>query len=122
MAGQGICGLVCQSLNRMKEDFIGKWKIVEMEQWDQDYVDMEEPGHITFKKGGSGGFHFGCVDASLDWRYEASIDRADFTFDGCDEGDQVSGRGWAKIEGKQMVGQIVFHLGDESGFKASKGK
>ena len=106
----------------MKEDFIGKWKIVEMEQWDQDYVDMEEPGHITFKKGGSGSFHLGCVDASLGWRYEASIDRADFTFDGCDEGDQVNGRGWAKFEGKQMVGQILFHLGDESGYKASKGK
>jgi hypothetical protein len=106
----------------MKEEVIGKWKIVEMEQWDQDYVDMEEPGHITFNKGGSGGLHFGCVDASLDWRYEASIAQADFTFDGCDEGDQVNGRGWAKIKGKQMVGQIVFHLGDQSGFKASKGK
>jgi hypothetical protein len=102
--------------------FVGKWRIVEMEQWDQDYVDMEEPGHVTFKKGGSGGFHFGCVDATLDWRYDASIDRVDFTFEGSDEGDQVNGRGWAKIEGKQLVGQIAFHLGDESGFKARKGK
>jgi hypothetical protein len=83
---------------------------------------MEEPGHITFKKGGSGGFHFGCVNASLDWRCDPGADRVDFTFEGNDEMDPVSGRGWAKIEGKQMVGQIVFHLGDESGFKASKGK
>jgi len=58
--------------------------------------------------------------AALDWRYDASIDRVDFTFDGSDEGDQVSGRGWAKTEGKQLVGQIVFHLGDESAFKAKK--
>jgi hypothetical protein len=106
----------------MKEEVIGKWKIVEMEQWDQDYVDMEEPGHITLKKGGSGSFHFGCVEASLDCSYQASIDRVDFTFDGCDEGDQVTGRGWAKIERKQLVGQIVFHLGDESGFRARKGR
>jgi hypothetical protein len=48
------------------------------------------------------------------------IDRVDFTFDGSDEGDQVSGRGWAKIDGKQMNGQIVFHLDEESGFKAKK--
>jgi hypothetical protein len=27
-----------------------------MEQWDLDYIDMEEAGHITFKKDGSGGF------------------------------------------------------------------
>ena len=112
--------MVGKSLNPMKSAFIGRWKITEMEQWDQDYVDMEESGNIAFEKGGSGGFHFGCVEVSLDWRYDASIDRVDFTFEGSDEGDPVSGRGWAKIEGKQLVGQIVFHLGDESGFKARK--
>jgi hypothetical protein len=106
----------------MKTTFVGKWRFIEMEQWDSEYIDMEEPGRITFENGGSGGFHFGCVEATLDWRYDKSIDRVDFTFDGSDEGDQVSGRGWAKMEGKQMVGQIVFHLGDESGFKAQKGK
>jgi hypothetical protein len=36
---------------------------------------MEESGHITFQKGGSGGFHFGCVDASLDWRYDDALAR-----------------------------------------------
>ncbi len=91
-----------------------------MEQWDQDYVDMEEPGHISFERKGAGGFHFGCADAQLDWRYDSGIDRADFTFEGYDEGDPVNGRGWAKVDGKQMTGQIVFHLGDESGFKAKK--
>ena len=104
----------------MKTAYFGKWRILEMDQWDLDYVDLEEAAHITFEKKGSGGFHFGCVDASLDWRYDDSLDRLDFTFEGSDEGDEVSGRGWAKIEGKQMVGLIVFHLGEESGFKARK--
>ena len=63
---------------------VGLWKISEMDQWDLDYVDMEEPGHVTFKKGGSGGFHVGCVDASLDWRHDSSSDRVDFTFEGSD--------------------------------------
>jgi hypothetical protein len=108
----------------MKTAFVGKWRITEMDQWDQDFIDMEESGHITFKRGGSGGLHFGCVDASLDWRYDDFLDRIDLTFEGFDEGTEVSGRGWARIEGKpkQMVGQIVFHQGDESGFKAKKGK
>src|SRR6266404_1911351 len=100
-----------------KPAFVGKWRIIEMDQWDLDYVDEEEPGHITFEKRGSGGFHFGRVDGSLDWRYDATIDRVDFTFEGSDEGDQVSGRGWARVEAKQLVGQIIFHLGDQSGFK-----
>jgi len=108
----------------MKAAFLGKWRILEMDQWDQDYIDMEESGHVTFQKGGSGGFHFGCVDASLDWRYDDSLDRVDFSFEGFDEGTEVNGRGWAKIEGngKQLVGQIVFHEGDESGFKARKAR
>lgn len=38
-------------------EFLGKWKIIEMEQWDQDYVDLEEPGFIRFDKGYSGGLY-----------------------------------------------------------------
>jgi len=30
--------------------FIGTWFIVEMEAWDQEYVNMEVQGHFTFKK------------------------------------------------------------------------
>jgi hypothetical protein len=28
--------------------FTGRWRLVEMEMWPQDYVDLEGPGHITF--------------------------------------------------------------------------
>jgi hypothetical protein len=108
---------------RSKETaFVGKWRITEMDQWDQDYVNAEKRGHITFEKQREGRFHFGYVQAQLDWRYDAAIDRVDFSFEGSCEGDEMNGRGWAKIEGKQMSGKIVFHQGDESGFKAKKGK
>ena len=30
--------------------FIGNWSIVEMEAWDQEYVNMEVSGHFTFDK------------------------------------------------------------------------
>jgi hypothetical protein len=30
--------------------FIGTWFIVEMEAWDQEYVNLEVWGHVTFKK------------------------------------------------------------------------
>ena len=91
-----------------------------MEQWDQDYVDMDSPGHITFKKGGTGQLHFGCVDAELDWRFEADTGRVEFTFSGFDEGDEVAGRGWAKPQGTRLTGRIVFQLGDASGFGAAQ--
>jgi hypothetical protein len=45
----------------------GTWKIVWMEQWDQDYVDMVVPGHITFEAEGRGHFQFGCAEGSFNW-------------------------------------------------------
>jgi hypothetical protein len=93
-----------------------------MENWDKTFVDEYGPGHITFKRDGLGELHFCCVDVALDWQHDQETDRVDFTFEGIDDTNEVSGRGWAEIEGKQMVGQIVFHLGDESEFTAKKGK
>jgi hypothetical protein len=34
----------------MKASFVGRWRIVEMELWDQKFVDLESPGHITFNR------------------------------------------------------------------------
>ena len=34
----------------MKKDFLGKWLITEMEQWDKDYIDLEEDGYFAIKK------------------------------------------------------------------------
>ena len=99
---------------------LGQWRIVDMDQWDQDYVDMESAGTVTFVKGGAGQFHFGCVEAELDWRADDDADRIAFTFAGFDEGDEISGRGWAKAEGTTLTGRIVIHQGDESGFQATK--
>ncbi len=39
-----------KSMKTTKTSFVGRWRIVEMEQWEQDYVDMEETGHVTFEK------------------------------------------------------------------------
>lgn len=38
--------------------FAGKWRIVEMEIRDQDYVDMEVPGYIRIGSDGTGRFQF----------------------------------------------------------------
>jgi hypothetical protein len=57
-----ICFLPRRRFLRCAGEFIDRRKIVEIEQWDQDLVDMKGPGHITFEKDGSSGFHFGCLD------------------------------------------------------------
>jgi len=108
----------------LKNKYLGKWRITEMEQWDKDFIDLVVPGHITVKKSGQISMQFGAVDCDLDCRMEqlGDLELLQFSFIGEDEGDTVVGRGWAKLEGDKLLGRIVFHFGDESGFVASKSK
>ena len=47
-------------------------------------------------------------------------ERLEFSWEGEDEMDPVSGRGWAIIEDGQLQGRLYFHEGDASGFVAEK--
>ena len=91
-----------------------------MEEWDQDFVDLVSPGHITFTGDGRGEFHFGTVDATLDWKPGAAGHRLEFSFEGFDEGDEISSSRWAEVDGGKMTGRIAFESGDESGFLAKR--
>ena len=37
----------------------GKWRIVEMDLWDKDFLDMMGPAHIAFDGKAGGEFAFG---------------------------------------------------------------
>lgn len=106
----------------MSNQYVGTWRIVEMEQWDQDYIDLVVPGYIVFRKDNLGEFQFGTVHGEIDYRIEPYQDteRLEFSWEGEDEMDPVSGRGWAIITDGQIQGRIYFHEGDESGFMAEK--
>lgn len=106
----------------MKKEYIGKWRIEEMELWDRDFIDLTAPGQIIVEGSGIGSIRFGAFKGGLDCRVEkiGENERLEFSFEGSDEGDQVSGRGWAFVEEEKMTGRIYFHLGDDSGFKAKK--
>ena len=106
----------------MKKDFLGKWLITEMEQWDKDYIDLEEDGYFAIKKKGSGEFKFGAVEGQMDCVIAkiGNEERLEFTWDGSDEMDPVSGRGWITFKDKGLYGKIYFHMGENSWFKAKK--
>ena len=97
----------------------GRWKIVEMDRWDKKFIDLVEPGYIEFIDNGFGSFHFGCVYANIDYRVDDQ-GKAEFSFYGDDEGQEVFGRGWAKMDNKELYGGLFFHEGDESEFQAAK--
>jgi hypothetical protein len=97
----------------------GRSRIVEMSGWDRDAVDLVEPGFIEFAADGTGEFDFIAVRGWLDCRPPGLDGRVEFTWAGSDEGDPVSGRGWAgRVDGETIKGHVFFHLGDDSSFRA----
>ncbi len=102
-----------------KSALLGKWRIVEMELWDTEFVDMLEPAYITFEVKGGGEFVFGAVRGDLDCRY--GPDGVRFTWEGFDEMDPAFGAGSARLAPDgSLTGEIRFHRGDESTFKARR--
>src|SRR4051812_28158744 len=76
--------------------FQGRWRITEMDLWDNDYLDLLEPAHITFTGGHDGGFVFGAVQGGLDARcgsHDGSA-CAEFSWEGVNDADPACGRGW----------------------------
>ncbi|WP_226961329.1 MULTISPECIES: hypothetical protein [Streptomyces] len=46
----------------------GRWRIVEMDVWDRDAIDLVGPGFIEFTEDGTGQFGFIAVGGWLDCR------------------------------------------------------
>ena len=99
----------------------GKWRIVEMADFDSDYPDMMEPAYIAFEGDGSGEFAFGCVTGHIWGAGTARAKTIDFSWDGNDEMDEACGTGWAELQPDgALQGEICFHSGDEYSFIAHR--
>jgi hypothetical protein len=92
-----------------------------MDMWDEDFIDLVVPGFIHIQ-GSAGEFAFGAVTGEMDCRVSEreGAPIVEWSWIGSDEGDEVSGRGWARLDGKtKLVGRLFFHMGDDSGFEAT---
>jgi uncharacterized protein YndB with AHSA1/START domain len=107
----------------MKNEYLGRWHIVEMERWEQDFVDQVVPGYILIAEHDVGEFQFGTLCGSMECHIEPYEDseRLTFEWESDDEMDPLNGRGWATINEKgQLEGRFYFHDGDDSGFIAER--
>jgi uncharacterized protein YndB with AHSA1/START domain len=105
--------------------FTGTWIITEMEMWDAEYINMEVQAYIRIGVDGLGDFQFGLVSGEIDGEVVklGNVERFEFTWEGQDEMDPVSGSGWLKSTGQNRgEGRIKIHLGDSSAFKAVREK
>jgi hypothetical protein len=101
----------------------GRWRITEMDNWDRDAIDLVQPGFIEFDDHELGALGFIVVMGDLDYRDADRDGRPglEFSWQGSDEGDDVSGRGWAALNPDgTLSGHIYFHRGDDSGFRAER--
>ena len=98
---------------------IGRWRIVEADLWDHDYLDLVEPAFLEIGNAGRGEFAFGAVNATMELEYSRSI--VFFRWSGFDEGDEVSGDGSAELQDDGTVEiELSFDNGDDAILKARR--
>jgi len=100
-----------------------RWRIVEMDLWDGDALDLCGPAFIELAGRRTGSLGFIAVEGSVDWRPVDHDGRpgAEFSWEGFDEDAPASGRGWVVLEEDgSLRGHIFIHLGDDSGFRATR--
>lgn len=108
----------------VKRIVIGVWRIDEMELWDRDYLDLEVPAHITFARDRLGSFQFGAVQGGIDYRVASNRPAltVEFSWEGFNDADPSSGRGWAVLTDDRLAGRFFFHNGDDSAFVATRSR
>ena len=105
-----------------KSPIEGRWNIVTMTEWDEEFLHEEVQAFIEFSAKNTGEFHFGYVQGQMDCQATEKDGKpaVEFTWEGFDEMDPVLGYGWGAIEGDSLTGVLAFDDGDESGFTAQR--
>lgn len=98
---------------------VGKWRLLEADLWDADYLNMSGPAFIEFKRDERGEIRFGCVMATLECTYSPST--VHFDWHGFDEMDEVDGDGFAELNDDGTLNiEFSYRYGDDAVFKARK--
>lgn len=98
---------------------IGRWRIVEADLWDRDYLDLVEPAMIAIGADGHGEIAFGALQAGLDLGYSQNL--VHFTWAGFDEMDEASGDGHAELlDDRTIEITFAYHNGDEAILNAKR--
>jgi hypothetical protein len=102
--------------------FLGRWRIVSMSEWDEEYINEGVPAFIEFGEHQGGEFQFAYVWGQLDHRITTRDGEpaVEWSWDGNDDQDALSGRGWAVLKGDALHGMIFIHSGDDSEFEAER--
>jgi hypothetical protein len=94
-------------------EIVGKWRIVEADAWDQDYLDLVQPAYLHIGGGGSTEIAFGALTAGGECEYSRTTIFS--RFNGFDEGDEISGELSAELRDDGTIEiEISFDSGDDA--------
>jgi hypothetical protein len=102
--------------------FLGNWRIVETELWDLEDLDLVAPATLSLNPSRQGHIAFIAVEGQVDYRVVVrdGLPAIEFSFEGFDDDEEVTGRGGAVLEGERLRGRLFFHQGDDSSFVAER--
>ncbi len=97
----------------------GRWRIVEADLWERDYLDLMGPAHLTIGTDGHGEIAFGALRAGLNLEYSRSM--VFFTWTGFEEMDEAGGSGSAELldDGTIEI-EFVYHHGNTATLRAER--
>jgi hypothetical protein len=100
--------------------FLGRWDVASVTTLGREDRYAEAGAYIEFEADGLGRFQLGDVEGDVDYREVARDGKpaVEFSWEGGDATDLLSGRGWALFEGDRLAGRMMIHLGEESEFTA----
>jgi len=100
---------------------VDTWRITQTELWDPDALDLVGEAFVRFGSEQLGELAMIALRADVDYRLETKDGkpRVEFSFEGDDDGDPCSGRGWAVLDDDNVLrGRLYIHRGDDSAFEA----
>jgi hypothetical protein len=88
--------------------------------WARADLDEFAPAHITFGANRRGELELVAIEADIDYRVGTREGKpaVEFSWQGSDDGQPISGRGWALLGDSQIAGRLFIHQGDETTFTA----
>ncbi len=110
---------------RKNDAFLGSWRIVHMDEWDDDFLHLVAPAFIAFDAAGQGEFRFGTISGKLACRYRrggAYQPRVEFSWEGENDEEPSCGGGSATVRPDgSLAGYFDIHSADDFAFVARRG-
>ena len=117
-------GARAMSRRKSPSPLTGRWRIVSMSGWEQDFIDEEDEAYFEFDDRGGGKFHFGYVGGWMDCRVTTRDGKpaVEWTWEGTDELDLAHDRGWAVLRDGDLHGMIFIRGTNDAEFVAKPKK